>query len=271
MALGEAMNEAYEQQDGNAELWQQVFGVGHPDLAKQQRFHRKLPHDPRCKLCFAPFRGIGGAYMRFKGKSPSSRNPNFCNACDGFLEAFPGGAEVEMSIIFVDIRNSTSFAEGVAPAAVGIRVNAFLNAATQAIIKADGFILAFYGDCVVGVWPPGFSGPDHAAKALAAARDLARNVKVRVGADDQVPYGIGVHSGPVFIGTVQAAKGLFRDVSIFGRDVILTARLAATAGPAEALVSTATLTAAGETPDQAAIRSLDLKGIADPVQALSVT
>lgn len=265
------MNETYEQQDGNTELWQQVFGAGHPDLAKQHRFHRRLPRDPRCKLCFAPFKGIGGAYMRFKGKSPSSRNPKFCNACDGFLETFPGGAEVEMSIIFVDIRNSTSFAEGAAPAAVGNRVNAFLTAATQAITAADGFILAFYGDSVVGVWPPGFSGPDHAAKALAAARDLARNVTVRVGADEPVPYGIGIHTGPVFIGTVQAAKGLFRDVSIFGSNVILTARLAAAAKASEALVSTATLTAAGETPAPEMVQSLDLKGITDPVQAISVT
>ena len=45
----------------NEEVWYAVFGPGHPDLLKQQRFHKRLPSPPRCKLCLAPFHGIGGA------------------------------------------------------------------------------------------------------------------------------------------------------------------------------------------------------------------
>lgn len=256
------MSTSYEQQSGNEDLWKQVFGAGHPDLVKQHRFHARLPRDPRCKLCFAPFEGLGGFYLRFKGKGRSSRNPNFCNACDGFLEAFPGGAEVEMSMIFVDVRNSTAFAQDASPTMVSARINAFLDAVTQTIIQSDGFLLAFYGDCVVAVWPPGFSGPDHARKALGAARALVRDKTVVDDSEDPIPFGVGVHCGPVFIGTIQAAKGLFRDVSVFGHNVNLTARLAGKAAPSRALVSAALMTEAGEDIPQKDILKVSLKGIA---------
>ena len=67
--------------------------------------------------------------MRRKGKAPNSRNPNFCNACDKFLEAFPGGAEIEMSILYVDIRHSTEYTQEHNSADVSQRINRFLSEA----------------------------------------------------------------------------------------------------------------------------------------------
>lgn len=251
----------YVKEDGNSELWHTIFAEGHPDLSAQQKFHSRLPKDPRCKLCGAPFGGLGGLYMRFRGKIMSNRNKHYCNACDGFLDTFPGGAEVEMSVLFADIRNSTAFAEAAGPQAASARVNRFLTEATNTITDNDGFILAFYGDCVVAVWPPGFSGPDHAAKALKAAKAVASHSG---GGAEDVPVGVGVHTGPVFIGTVQAAQGLFRDVSIFGVEVNITARLAAQAAAGEALASAEAFTASGRSSET---NSYDLKGISRPVEA----
>lgn len=234
------MTETFVQEDGNTELWHTIFAEGHPELAKQHRLHAMMPSPPRCRLCLAPFGGVGGWIMRRRGKAPSSRNPHFCSACDGFLETFPGGAEVTMSLLFVDVRGSTGYAAEASPQEVSARINRFLDHATRTITDHDGFIMAFYGDCVVADWPPGFAGPDHAKKALAAARALAH------GGTGAVPAGTAVHCGPVYISTVQAAKGLFRDVSIFGAEVNLTARLAAQARPGEALATLAVLRAAGE-------------------------
>lgn len=261
------MTETFVKEDGNAELWHTIFAVGHPDLSAQQEFHARLPRDPRCRLCKAPFAGLGGLYMRFRGKIASSRNKHYCNACDAFLEAFPGGAEVEMSILFADIRNSTAFAEEAGPKAASERVNRFLDTASEAITENDGFILAFYGDCIVGTWPPGFSGPDHAALAVKAARAIAQEAAAE---GDTAPVGVGVHKGTVYIGTVQAAKGLFRDVSIFGVEVNVTARLAAAAAAGEALASREILDAAAEADGGLHMRSFDLKGISRPVEAAAL-
>lgn len=261
------MSATFTREDGNTDLWHTIFALGHPDLSAQQTFHGRLPRNPRCKLCKAPFAGLGGLYMRLRGKTPSSRNANYCNACDGFLDAFPGGAEVEMSILFADIRNSTAYAETAGPQAASARVNRFLDSVTKTITDNDGFILAFYGDCVVGVWPPGFSGPEHAQKAVSAARRIAADVRADPAS---VPVGVGVHKGTVYIGTVQAAKGLFRDVSIFGVEVNVTARLAAEARAGEALASAEIVTGAGSPPGTGALRRFDLKGISHPVEAATL-
>lgn len=259
--------QSYVQEEGNAELWTTIFRDGHPDLTKQHRFHKLLPRDPRCRLCLVPFDGMGGWYMRRKGKGRSSRNGHYCAACDGFLEAFPGGAEVEMSVLFVDIRNSTAYTDGAAPADVSGRVNRFLDTAVRSLTDHDGFIMAFYGDCVVAVWPPGFVGPDHAGKAIGAAQALVANPSFRRGANAGIPIGIGVHTGPVFISTVAAAQGLFRDVSIFGKSVNVAARLAGAAKPHTALVSAAAAAHAGSAFDAGGPETLCLKGLADPVEA----
>lgn len=254
----------YEPTDGNSELWATVFGPGHPDLKKQHKMHKLMPSVRRCRMCFVPFGGIGGWIMSKRGKGPSSRNQHYCNACDGFLEAFPGGAEVEMSILYVDIRNSVSAAEGAAAADVSKRVNGFLKRATDIITQGDGFVMAFYGDCVVAVWPPGFSGPDHAKKALSTARALRETFDPA----DNVPAGTGVHTDTVYIGTVEAGKGTFRDISIFGHGVNVTARLATAAKAGEALASDASATPAGLSMSNA--QTLEMKGMTQPVTAVSV-
>jgi adenylate cyclase len=126
--------------------------------------------------------------------------------------------------------------------------------------------MAFYGDCVVAVWPPGYCGPDHAAKALAAGRRIAAGL---ASGPDPVPVGVGVHCGEVFIGTVDAARGLFRDVSIFGIEVTVTARLASLAAAGEVLASGDLARAAGVPPGEVTTRELDLKGLSHPVEAAS--
>lgn len=253
------MTRDLEREDGNGPLWHQIFCEGHPALVKQHRLHRILPSPPRCRLCLVPFAGVGGWVMRRRGKAPSSRNPHFCNACDGFLDSFPGGAEVTMPVLFVDVRQSTDWAAHHAPAEVSARINGFLDHAARAITDQDGFLMAFYGDCIVAVWPPGFCGPQNASKALMAARALRGPMPGGVAA------GVAVNHGPVYISTVRAAKGLFRDVSIFGVEVNKTARLAALAAPGQALASATVLVAAGEDADAATPH--DLRGLPDPVLA----
>ena len=261
----------YQAQNGNEELWRTIFADGHPDLLKQQWLHRKLPTRPRCRLCLVPFSGLGGWIMRLRGKGPNSRNPNFCNACDKFLEAFPGGVETEMSMLYVDIRQSTEYADGHEAASVSRRINAFLNHATRKVTDHDGFVMAFYGDCVVAAWPPGFSGGGHAQKANRAALELVEEGTIVSHSGEPIPVGVGVHTGDIFIGTVSALGGSLRDVSIFGSNVNLTARMAAQAGVSQVLASAAHLRACGKRPEDYPSETVELKGFAEPVAVYSLT
>ncbi len=264
------MSEQYEQQNGNEDLWKTIFAAGHPDLQKQQWLHKKLPLKPRCRMCLVPFKGIGGWIMRMKGKAQNSRNPNYCNACDKFLEAFPGGAEVEMSVLYVDIRNSTQYTQSNNATDVGQRINIFLDQATRIITDHDGFVMAFYGDCIVAAWPPGFSGENHALKAQQAAMGLVRDKGMVDKSGDPIPVGVGVHTGNVFIGTVTALQGSFRDVSIFGSNVNLTARLASHATALQALASAENIIASGKKPTSFNCETVELKGFQEPVEVYTL-
>jgi adenylate cyclase len=248
------------------DVWYTIFAVGHPALKKFQNFHRRLPSPPRCRLCFAPFRGPGGVLMALMKKSPNSRNPNFCNACDAFMRAYPGGAEVEMSMLFVDARDSTTLAERIGPTEFSKTMSSFHRAAITAINESDGFILGLVGDEVVAVFPPGFCGKDHAGKAIRAAKDLLR-LKLAVAADGSMLHiGVGVHSGVAYIGTAIGSPSGAQDVNALGDSVNTAARLSTAAGASEALISEATCKAAGVAVDNLESRSLDLKGKTSPVE-----
>ena len=99
--------------DSVSQMWHDWFMTD--AFAVEQRLHRFfniLPHDPRCKLCHAPFQGFGGkAVELLYGRKQSSLNPQFCSVCEDFAKKFPGGAEVEMSMLFVDVRGSTALSE----------------------------------------------------------------------------------------------------------------------------------------------------------------
>lgn len=247
----------------NEEVWYAVFGAGHPDLLKQQRFHKRLPSPPRCKLCLAPFGGIGGVVMRFRGKRPSNRNPRFCSACDQFIRAHPGGAEVTMSMVFADVRGSTALAEQVSPTELHGRINAFYASVTHVLVETDGFMIDVVGDEVVGVYPPGMSGEHHAALAIEAARQLVALSPSEAGG---LAFGVGVHTGLVHIGTTMGADEGIADVRAIGDNVNVAARLSSAAAPGEALVSWAAWDAAGESPEGLEVRELQLKGRTEPLR-----
>ncbi|MBV8344912.1 MAG: adenylate/guanylate cyclase domain-containing protein [Candidatus Eremiobacteraeota bacterium] len=265
-AAGELQNVNASSDNPNRELWYTIFAIGHPALKKFQNFHRRLPAPPRCRLCFAPFRGIGGVLMRLQKKGPNSRNPNFCNACDAFMRQYPGSAEVEMSILFADIRSSTALAEHIGATAFGNAMNNFYRQAIAVINERDGFIIGLAGDGVAAVFPPGFSGAQHSNKAVAAARDLLALRLPDAPDGSKVRLGVGVHTGPVYIGTAAASPGGPQDVAALGDNVSTTSRLSSAAAAGEAIVSEAACNCAGIAADEGEPRELTLKGKEAPVR-----
>src|SRR5437879_3627349 len=96
------------------EKWRSML-VDEAPFLRSRRLHGRLPSSPRCKLCAAPFSGPGGFVMRFLGHARWSKNPKYCTACFGMLSRNHGGAEVECSLLFADVRGSTSLAEKASP------------------------------------------------------------------------------------------------------------------------------------------------------------
>jgi adenylate cyclase len=227
-----------------------------------RRIMRMLPHDPRCKFCNTPFQGIGGMIARVLfSKQRSALNPRFCNMCEVASREFPGGAEVPMSMLFIDIRGSTALSEKLTPTEFSQVINRFYAAATKVIIEQDGLVEKLAGDEVAAFWGAGFAGPDYVQRTINVAKSLLRVMELK-----KIPVGIGVHSGVAYFGAMGTAEGL-TDISAKGEEVNLTARLASKAGVGEIIISEQALKAAGIDGTELKARSLELNGISEPVVA----
>jgi len=244
-------------------VWWFWFTTSAFDVDKRlRRIFRMLPHDPRCRFCNAPFRGVGGSIVRAVfGKQQSVLNPRFCNMCDEAMRQFPGGAEVEMSMLFADIRGSTALSEKMSPTEFSQLINRFYTGSTKVIIEEDGLVEKLAGDSVAAFWGAGFAGPDYVRRTINVAQNL-----LRVMEQQKIPVGIGVHSGVAYFGAMGAAEGL-TEISAIGDEVNLAARLASKAAAGEIIVSEQALNAAGIDGSGLESRTLELKGISELVIA----
>jgi adenylate cyclase len=182
-----------------------------------------------------------------------------------FCHKYPGGTELEISMLFVDVRGSTKLAEGMRAAEFSGLMNSFYKQATSVLIKTNAFIDKLVGDEVIGLYFPLFAGKNHASMATQAARELLRAMQHGGEASQALPIGIGVHTGVAFVGTVSGIEGSVEDVTALGDNVNITARLAAHAGAGEALISEAAYAAAGLNIKNMEQRQLELKGKSEPV------
>lgn len=241
----------------HSEQWWRDF-LNNPDPAHGfvRRVFATIPTDPRCVLCAAPFAGAGRPVMRLFGKTRSSQNPNMCNACERILLKHHGGAEVEGSALFADIRGSTAMAERLSPTEFRTTLDRFYTAASKSVFDHGGMVDKFVGDELVAMFPP-FLGANHAERAVDAACDILRATGHGTPEGPWVPVGAGVNSGKVWFGTI--GEGSHVEITAVGDPINTTARLAAAAGPGEILVTADAAAVAGLEPTLEH-RSLELKG-----------
>jgi adenylate cyclase len=226
-----------------------------------RRIMRTLPRDPRCKFCNTPFQGFGAVLARVLfGKQRSALNPRYCNLCELASREFPGGAEVEMSMLFIDIRGSTALSEKISATEFSQVINRFYAAATKVIVEEDGLVEKLAGDEVAAFWGAGFAGSDYVKRTINVAQEL-----LRVMEKQDIPVGIGVHAGIAYFGSMGTEEGL-TDISAKGEEVNTAARLASKAALGEIIVSEQALEKAGINGGALEVRHLELKGISEPVQ-----
>ena len=239
--------------------WRDVLLGIHPGLYRKRRLFKIIPSEPRCKFCNAPFHGIGGVLMPMIGRKQYSKNPLFCEAC---LTDPVEGVEVEITMLFADVRGSTTLAEKMSASDFGGLMNRFYKTASHILIGSLAIIDKFVGDEVIGLYIPGCAGADHAKRAVRAAEDLL-HATGHHGNSPWLPIGVGIHTGNAYVSLVGSEGGV-GDMTALGDSMNITARLASQAGAGEILVSESTYR---QTALEANFekRSLDLKGRSEPV------
>lgn len=258
----------HEREDDNSEVWRAVLMGEARGLERTKKLVGWIPAGPRCKLCLAPLKAPGSVILRPFGFGPSALNRRLCRACFKQIDKLPGGAEVELSLLFADVRGSTGLAERMPAHEFSRLISRFYGAAGRVIDDWNGLIDKFVGDEVVALFIPGFAGEDHASRAVGAARELLRETG-NDGPDPWVPIGAGVHTGVAFVGSV--GEGDDCDFTAVGDAVNTAARLASSAASGEILVSTAALAASGLDSSGLETRTLALRGRDEVVDAVVAT
>lgn len=175
------------------------------------------------------------------------------------------GEEVEVTMLFLDVRDFTGFAEGRSAAETVASLNRLFERVVPIVHRHEGHIDKFVGDGLLAVFGAPRRQPDHADRALRAATEIARCVGDEAG-DADVEIGIGLNTGRVLAGNV-GGGGRF-EFSVIGDAVNVAARVEActrdTGDPI--LVTEATREALGDGAIELDERSrVELKGKSEPV------
>ena len=104
---------------------------------KLRNLNRLIPNGPRCKFCNAPYHGIGGAIFTAIGKGPSSLTPQLCRQCYGLASDYLGGTEIELTMLFADVRRSTPLAESMPPLAYSKLISRFFKVASETLVHSE--------------------------------------------------------------------------------------------------------------------------------------
>lgn len=176
------------------------------------------------------------------------------------------GQDLVATIVFVDVRGFTGFAERAEAREVVFRLNQLFERVVPIVLEHGGHANKFIGDGLMAVFGAPDPRPDHAEEALRAAVEIAR--AAGGGSAEELSVGVGVNSGEVVAGTLGGGGRL--DFTVIGDAVNTAARVEAatrrTGDPVLATEATLDLVGPQIRQDWVERESMPLKGKADPIR-----
>ena len=129
---------------------------------------------------------------------------------DSISEMDTSPTERTISAMFADLRDFTAFSEYLQPEELMKIVNRYLGAASDAITSCGGIVDKYLGDALTGLWNTQLNQQDdHAVQAVKAARaiiDAVYALHEVLEPEQQLYFGIGIHTGPAVLGMVGGAS-----------------------------------------------------------------
>jgi adenylate cyclase len=262
------------------EQWRDLLSGKYTDSGSKSPL-RFIPSNPRCRLCLAPFRAPGALILRPLGFTPWAKNPRICGKCFKAMETHAKrcprpaegemvtGAEVEISMLFADVRGSSKIARSMSTTEFSRLMGRFYEVSKQVLFDANAIVEKFVGDEVVGLFIPFMTGPAHAETAIATAQQLLRATGHGDPDGPWLPLGAGVHTGIAFVGIVGTHGS--SDFTALGDPMNIAAHISAQAAVGEILVTDESMRSAGRSLDGLERRHLSLKGHPADAVVLSST
>jgi adenylate cyclase len=189
-----------------------------------------------------------------------------------------GGVRREATVLFSDLRGFTAFAETRAPAEVVEILNRYLSEMTDAIMDHGGTLVAYMGDGIMAVFGAPIEQPDHADRAIAAAREM---LEVRLpafcewmrgaGHGDGFTMGIGLNSGEVMSGQVGSERRM--EYTTIGDTTNTASRLEGMtkgSGHQVFIADSTRVARTGSAPELAPVGEFEVRGRGRPIRVWSL-
>ena len=180
---------------------------------------------------------------------------------DAFTEE---GVEIEVTVLFCDVRDFTEFAEGATPTEVVAALNRLFEVIVPIIAEHGGHVDKFEGDGLLAVFGAPEPFPDHADRAVHAACKIGAAINER-GEAGELRVGVGVNTGTVVAGAIGGAGRL--NFSVIGGAVNVAARVEAQTRETDdnILITTETWKRLSHAFEAESRGKAELKGVAEPV------
>ncbi len=151
-----------------------------------------------------------------------------------------GGKVVDVSVMFADIRGFTALSSVLPPKTSVEIVNKYLSLFSQSILKHNGTLDKYIGDCTMAFWGAPLKDPESAFKAIKTASEIiekstliSAEIKEKYGFDINV--GIGITLGPAVVGNIGSSVRM--DYTAIGDCVNTASRLENAASGGEIYVN----------------------------------
>ena len=188
----------------------------------------------------------------------------------GFLE----GQRRVLTVLYADVRGSTSLAENIEPERLVQFINRYLGAMTEVILAHEGTLDKFIGDEVMALFGAPVDQPDHAIRAVraglamqAAHEQIVRDWVAQGG--EEAPIGVGIATGELIVGEMGSAQRT--DYTAIGRAANLGARICSVAQGGQVLISPATYEIIADQVVAQPVHGMQFKGMVGPMTVYHVT
>ncbi len=265
---------------GDVDRWLGALGLGeHADLFREHRIDAEsLPEltDSDLREMGLPLghrkRLLKSIRERFSAESTARAAPTAEPAPDHPTAAAVGrnAQRRHLTLIFVDLVDSTSLAHRLDPEELAEVLHAFYVACDRVVTRFGGHVAKHLGDGFVAYfgWPEAHE--DDAERSVLAGLELVRTAAtIAPAAGEPLQVRVGIASGDVVVGEVSGAASEGVE-DVFGETPNLAARLQALAAPGAVLVSATTYQLVRHKFVFVALGAKELKGFRTAAQVYQV-
>ena len=179
------------------------------------------------------------------------------------------GEVQNVCMMFLDIRNFTTFSENRTPQEVVAYLNSLFDFMIDIVNRNHGIINKFLGDGFMAAFGAPFSDGFDSRNAVKASKEILQKLKEEIGAGNIIPtrVGIGLHTGKAVTGNIGSSQR--KEYTIIGDVVNLASRIESLNKQfnSQFLISDTVKEALGDTSiETVSLGKVAVKGRAEPVE-----